>query len=118
MQYIKSLLPDIKSRINGMMLACQSELMSFGDSDQRIGQKGSLLLRLVTLYVTDFEEAIQGTSKTLHSTDEYIGGAKLSHIFTNIHHATIMSMDAADDLTVDQVRLAIKNSTVPSICHL
>lgn len=99
------------------MLNCQAELMSYGDAslDRKAGQRGSLLLRLVTLYYTDFQEAIQGSTRSLHSlpTDELVGGARLSHIFTASYGGTVSAMDAAQDLSLEQVRTAIRNSSVP-----
>jgi dynamin 1-like protein len=73
-----------------------------------------MLLKLVTLYVTDFQESIQGTSKSLHAlpTDELVGGARLAQIFHHDYGETVGMMDAADDLSLDQVRTAIKNSSV------
>ena len=86
--------------------------MSYGEGEGE--RRQHLLLRLVTLYVTDFQESIQGTSKSLHAipTDDLIGGARLLHIFNNEYGTTIGQMTAADDLSLDQVRTAIRNSSV------
>lgn len=88
--------------------------MSYGG--ESVGEKRQqLLLRLVTLYVTDFQEAIQGTSKSLHALpadEELIGGAKLSLIFHDEYGGLVDQMNAADDLSLDQVRLSIRNSSV------
>lgn len=54
-----------------MILATQSELQSLGDMGLP-GQahRGTLLLRLVTSYVTDFHEAIEGTLRRDATADE------------------------------------------------
>jgi dynamin 1-like protein len=96
------------------LLSCQSELLSYGEVEGE--GKQHLLLRLVTLYVTDFQESIQGSNKSLHlASDELVGGARLSYIFNQEYGAAVIQMTAADDLSLEQVRTAIRNSSVPRL---
>lgn len=119
------------------MLACQAELLSYGEGiDQAAlkgkagnSQRGTLLLRLVTMYVSDFQEAIQGTSRVFNpqpqmqpGTDQdhnappaLVGGARLSHIFHDLYAASVNEMDAAGGLSLVKVRTAIRNSSVPHL---
>lgn len=62
MQHIRDQLPELRSRINELIIATQSELTSLGDLGLP-GQahRGTLLLKLVTNYVADFHAAIEGT---------------------------------------------------------
>ena len=89
--------------------------MSYGEGEGE--RRQHLLLRLVTIYVTDFQESIQGTSKSMHTipTDDLMGGARLLYIFNNEYGMTVGHMTAADDLSLEQVRTAIRNSSVPHL---
>ena len=96
-------------------MSCQAELRAYGDElgNERQNQQRSLL-QLLTVYVTDFQEAIHGSSKSLNPerSKRLIGGARISHIFTSDYGMEVKSMEATDDLDIDQVRTAIRNSSV------
>jgi len=64
--HIREQLPELRTRINSLILVTQAELQSLGDLGIPPGKahRGTLLLRLLTSYVSDFTEAINGTLRT------------------------------------------------------
>ena len=71
LQHIRDQLPELRTRINSLILATQNELTSLGDMGlPGKAHRGTLLLRLVTSYVTDFHEAIEGTLRRDATSDE------------------------------------------------
>lgn len=75
LQHIRDQLPELRSRINELIIATQSELTSLGDLGlPGKAHRGTLLVKLVTNYVTDFHAAIEGTLRVDSTTcdDLYI----------------------------------------------
>jgi dynamin 1-like protein len=91
----------------------QHELNSFGDSTFLGEQhRGSLILKLMTEFARDFISAIDGTSLDI-STKELCGGARIYYIFHDVFGRALESIDPANNLSTQDIRTAIRNSTGP-----
>ena len=113
MAHIRDRLPDIKARLNTLMGQTQQELASYG-SKQFSGKehRGSLILQLMTRFATSFISSIDGTSSEI-STKELCGGARIYYIFNSVFGNSLETIDPTDNLSVLDIRTAIRNSTGP-----
>ena len=113
MAHIRDRLPDIKARLNTLMGQTQQELASYG-SKQFSGKehRGSLILQLMTRFATSFISSIDGTSSEI-STKELCGGARIYYIFNSVFGNSLESIDPTVNLSVLDIRTAIRNSTGP-----
>jgi dynamin 1-like protein len=75
-------------------------------------QQGSLVLKLMTEFARDFVASIDGTSMEL-STKELCGGARIYYIFHDVFGMALESVDPTHNLTTQDIRTAIRNSTGP-----
>ena len=113
MAHIRDRLPDIKARLNTLMGQTQQELASYG-SKQFAGKehRGSLILQLMTRFATSFISSIDGTSTEI-STKELCGGARIYYIFNSVFGNSLETIDPTMNLSVLDIRTAIRNSTGP-----
>ncbi|KAI7163617.1 dynamin GTPase [Hortaea werneckii] len=113
MGHIRERLPDIKARLNTLMGQTQQELASYG-TDTFIGKehRGSLILQLMTRFATSFISSIDGTSSEI-STKELCGGARIYYIFNSVFGNSLETVDPTHNLSVLDIRTAIRNSTGP-----
>ena len=113
MAHIRDRLPDIKARLNTLMGQTQQELASYG-SKQFSGRdhRGSLILQLMTRFATSFISSIDGTSSEI-STKELCGGARIYYIFNSVFGNSLETIDPTHNLSVLDIRTAIRNSTGP-----
>jgi dynamin 1-like protein len=113
MSHIRDRLPDIKARLNTLMGQTQQELASYG-SKQFSGKdhRGSLILQLMTRFATSFITSIDGTSSNI-STKELCGGARIYYIFNSVFGNSLETIDPTHNLSVLDIRTAIRNSTGP-----
>lgn len=113
MSHIRDRLPDMKARLNTLMGQAQQELASFGDvaimGDQH---RGTLILKHMTQFARDFVASIDGTSFDI-STKELCGGARVYYIFQDVFGQALASINPVQNLTVHDIRTAIRNSTGP-----
>lgn len=113
MSHIRDRLPDMKARLNTLMGQAQQELLSFGDTafmgDQH---RGTLILKMMTQFAKDFVASIDGTSFDI-STKELCGGARVYYIFQDVFGQALNSINPTQNLTVQDIRTAIRNSTGP-----
>jgi dynamin 1-like protein len=113
MQHIREKLPDIKARLNTLMGQTQQELASYGEPQFSAPQhRGSLILQLMTRFATSFVSSIDGTSSEI-STKELCGGARIYYIFNSVFGHSLDRIDPTHNLTVHDIRTAIRNSTGP-----
>jgi dynamin 1-like protein len=91
----------------------QQELASYG-SKQFSGKehRGSLILQLMTRFATSFISSIDGTSSEI-STKELCGGARIYYIFNSVFGNSLETIDPTHNLSVLDIRTAIRNSTGP-----
>lgn len=113
MGHIRERLPDIKARLNTLMGQTQQELVSYG-TDTFTGKehRGSLILQLMTRFATSFISSIDGTSSEI-STKELCGGARIYYIFNSVFGNSLETIDPTHNLSVLDIRTAIRNSTGP-----
>ncbi|KAI5285542.1 Dynamin- GTPase protein, partial [Ascosphaera acerosa] len=113
MAHIRDRLPDIKARLNTLMGQTQQELASYGNK-QFAGKehRGSLILQLMTRFASSFIASIDGTSSDI-STKELCGGARVYYIFNSVFGNSLETIDPTHNLTVLDIRTAIRNSTGP-----
>lgn len=125
MNHIREKLPDMKARLNTLMGQTQQELNSFGDATF-LGEQhrvctsqgpvadiqGSLILKLMTEFARDFVSSIEGTSLEI-STKELCGGARIYYIFNEVFGHALQTIDPTQNLTINDIRTAIRNSTGP-----
>lgn len=113
MSHIRDRLPDIKARLNTLMGQTQQELASYGNM-QFSGKehRGSLILQLMTRFASSFISSIDGTSMEI-STKELCGGARIYYIFNSVFGNSLETIDPTTNLSVLDIRTAIRNSTGP-----
>lgn len=113
LNHIREKLPDMKARLNTLMGQTQQELNAFGDfAAFDPNSQGPLILRLMTQFARDFVSSVEGT--TVHiSTKELSGGARIYYIFNDVFGNALSSIDATGNLTTQDIRTAIRNSTGP-----
>ncbi|KAF2397586.1 dynamin GTPase [Trichodelitschia bisporula] len=113
MNHIRERLPDIKARLNTLMGQTQQELASYGNvAFTGKEHRGSLILQLMTRFATSFISSIDGTSSEI-STKELCGGARIYYIFNSVFGNSLESIDPTHNLSVLDIRTAIRNSTGP-----
>ena len=113
MNHIREKLPDMKARLNTLMGQTQQELNAFGDATFLGEQhRGSLILKLMTEFSKDFVASIEGTSLEI-STKELCGGARIYYIFNEVFGTALQSIDPTTNLSLADIRTAIRNSTGP-----
>ncbi|KAF1959190.1 dynamin-1 [Byssothecium circinans] len=113
MSHIRDRLPDIKARLNTLMGQTQQELASYGDAAFTGKEhRGSLILQLMTRFASSFISSIDGTSAEI-STKELCGGARIYYIFNSVFGNSLETVDPTQNLSVLDIRTAIRNSTGP-----
>ncbi|KAJ1860133.1 Dynamin- GTPase protein [Coemansia sp. RSA 2703] len=114
MQHIRDHLPNIKTKINALISQTEQELSSYGhmSSDKDGVSKSGRMLKLITLFATEFNNSIEGTAPEM-STAELCGGARLYYIFNDIFASGLDSVNPTANLTNNDIRTAIRNSTGP-----
>ncbi|KAL3235149.1 Dynamin-related protein DNM1 [Nakaseomyces bracarensis] len=111
--HIKEKLPDIKTRLNTLVSQTEQELSQYGDvGDINKENRAGLVLQLMNKFATTFISSIDGTSSEI-STKELSGGARIYYIYNSIFGNTLKSIDPTTNLTVMDIRTAIRNSTGP-----
>jgi dynamin 1-like protein len=91
----------------------QQELASYGDvAFTGKEHRGSLILQLMTRFASSFISSIDGTSTEI-STKELCGGARIYYIFNSVFGNSLEQVDPTQNLSVLDIRTAIRNSTGP-----
>lgn len=113
MSHIRDKLPDMKARLNTLMGQTQQELATYGDPSLfGPANRGALVLKLMTQFVRDFVSSIDGTQAEV-STKELCGGARIFYIFHDVFGSALESIHPMANLTEQDIRTAIRNSTGP-----
>ncbi|KAI8095307.1 Dynamin central region-domain-containing protein [Thamnidium elegans] len=111
--HIREKLPDLRSKLSSLIGQTQHELSQYGDPAFAGSiHRGSLILKLLTMFSTEFISSIDGTSSSI-STKELSGGARIYFIFNSIFGTALDSIHPCANLTDDDIRTAIRNSTGP-----
>ncbi|XP_078443415.1 dynamin-related protein 3A-like [Wolffia australiana] len=109
-QHIRLVLPELKNRLNAQMIAVTKELRSYGETMESIEEKRIFLLNVLTKYCEDFSAMIDGKYLDMPTT-ELSGGARFLYIFQSIFVKHLEEIDPCEDLTDDEIRMAIQNAT-------
>lgn len=113
MSHIRDKLPDIKARLNTLIGQTEQELAFFGDTELTTNEnRAGLVLQLMNKFATNFITSIDGTSSDI-STKELCGGARIYYIYNKIFGNSLKSISPTANLTVSDIRTAIRNSTGP-----
>lgn len=113
MGHIRDKLPDIKARLNTLIGQTEQELASFGDTGLITNEnRAGLVLQLMNKYATNFVSSIDGTSSDI-GTRELCGGARVYYIYNNIFGNSLKAISPTANLTIYDIRTAIRNSTGP-----
>lgn len=103
----------MKARLNTLIGQTQQELREFGDPTfMGDVHRGSLVLKLMTQFGTDFVASIDGTSPST-STKELGGGARIYYIFDETFGQALDSINPTDNLTNQDIMTAIRNAKGP-----
>ncbi|GMM32836.1 dynamin-related GTPase [Saccharomycopsis crataegensis] len=115
MNHIREKLPDIKAKLNTLMGQTEQELLSYGDPKQySIANRGNLILKLISKFANNFTGSIEGDKiDNIISTKELCGGARIYYIYHNIFSKILRSIDPCLNLSMLDIRIAIRNSTGP-----
>ncbi|KAL0140014.1 Dynamin central region-domain-containing protein [Mucor lusitanicus] len=111
--HIREKLPDLRSKTSSLIGQTQHELSQYGDpAFTGSVHRGSLILKLLTMYSSEFVSSIDGTSSSI-STKELSGGARIYFIFNSIFGHALDGIYPCTNLTDDDIRTAIRNSKGP-----
>lgn len=113
MNHIRERLPDIKAKLNTLMGQTEQELASYGNLNIVSKEnRGGLILQMMNKFATSFMNSIEGNSSEI-STKELCGGARIYYIYNEVLGNSLMSINPLQNLTVIDIRTAIRNSTGP-----
>ncbi|XP_020247352.1 dynamin-related protein 3A-like isoform X2 [Asparagus officinalis] len=111
-QHIKAVLPGLKSRINAQLVTVAKEHAAFGDVAESKAGQGVKLLNILAKYSEAFCSMVEGKNEEL-STAELSGGARIHYIFQSIFVKSLEEVDPFEDVTDEDIRMAIQNATGP-----
>eukprot|EP01117_Protostelium_nocturnum_P005062 TRINITY_DN1831_c0_g1_i1.p1 TRINITY_DN1831_c0_g1~~TRINITY_DN1831_c0_g1_i1.p1 ORF type:complete len:608 (-),score=242.12 TRINITY_DN1831_c0_g1_i1:19-1842(-) len=113
-QHIRNTLPELKSKVNKMLADAQQEMLTYGDPlyDTK-GSQGALLLQIITRFVTNYGDVIDGKATDMISTNELYGGARVSYIFNETFGRCLDNVNPTEGLSQDDIRTAIRNANGP-----
>ncbi|KAI0503779.1 hypothetical protein KFK09_014722 [Dendrobium nobile] len=100
------------SRINSQLVAVAKEHAAYGDVVESKAGQGEKLLNILTKYCEAFTSMIEGKNEEL-STAELSGGVRIHYIFQSIFVKSLEEVDPCEDVSDEDIRMAIKNATGP-----
>ncbi|KAK9813544.1 hypothetical protein WJX73_006112 [Symbiochloris irregularis] len=109
--HIRAVLPHIRGRLEDALSRRVVELQVYGHTPpgHTSAQRGALLLQLLDAYAVRYSEMLEGRSEAL-PVSELAGGARIRHIFQDIFHQGLSSLNPSSELSEEDVRTAIKNT--------
>lgn len=111
-QHIRETLPALKSQLNSYFQAIEEEMRTYGDAMESKEKKGAIILDMLRSYNEAFCSLIDGKNCEM-STEELTGGARIRYIFQSIFVKALEEVDPCEDLSDDDIRIAIENSMGP-----
>ncbi|CAI0556975.1 unnamed protein product [Linum tenue] len=111
-QHIKALLPGLKSRISDALVSVAKEHASYGEITESKAGQGALVLNIISKYYEAFASMLEGRNEEL-STSQLSGVAFIEYVFQSIFVRTLEEVDPCEDLTDDDIRIAIQNACGP-----
>ncbi|XP_025888329.1 dynamin-related protein 3A isoform X3 [Solanum lycopersicum] len=82
-QHIRNVLPTLKTDLTSQLVAAEKELHAYGEALESKGERGAMLLNILTKYSEAFSSEVDGKSQAM-TTKELSGGARIHHIFQSI----------------------------------
>jgi replication fork clamp-binding protein CrfC len=112
-RHIEKCLPELRTKINNMLIEKQKEIQTYGDPtlSTKNGQLGKLL-QIITDFCNNYKNSIDGKISKL-SINEIYGGARIKYIFNELFSKCIDNINPVEDLTLDEIRMAMNNATGP-----
>ncbi|CAL1410086.1 unnamed protein product [Linum trigynum] len=111
-QHIKAILPGLKSRISDALVSVAKEHASYGEITESKAGQGALVLNIISKYYEAFASMLEGRNEEL-STSQLSGVAFIEYVFQSIFVRTLEEVDPCEDLTDDDIRIAIQNACGP-----
>lgn len=111
MEHIRKCLPELRSKINAQLKEKNKELAKLGSALGENEDVGAALLSIINHYAMEFNQALEGKAHEVISATELYGGARINYIFHDIYAKELDKMDPFEDLTLDDMRTAIRNAT-------
>jgi dynamin 1-like protein len=74
--------------------------------------QGAKLLNILAKYCEAFSSMVEGKNEDI-STIELSGGARIHYIFQSIFVKSLEEVDPCEDVTDEDIRMAIQNATGP-----
>ncbi|CAN4075747.1 unnamed protein product [Withania somnifera] len=90
-QHIRNVLPTLKTDLTSHLVAVEKELRAYGEALESKGERGAMLLNILTKY----------------------SEARIYHIFQSIYVKSLEEVDPCEDLSDEDIRIAIYNATGP-----
>ncbi|KAG5186926.1 Dynamin central region-domain-containing protein [Tribonema minus] len=121
MRHIRDCLPEIKSKLNMMMLSVQQEMAELGEPTDAasVNNLGATLLTLLSKFATNFQAAVDGRGSSPDGIEmnELYGGARISYVFHEVFARSLEGVNPFDGLADEDIRTAIcnANGTRPSL---
>ncbi|KRZ60542.1 Dynamin-1-like protein [Trichinella nativa] len=109
MHHIRDCLPELKSRVNILMLKYQNMLYTCGEQVQ---DQSQMLLRILTRFANSYCATVEGNAKNIE-TSELCGGARICYIFHNTFARALENINPLDGLSEKEILTAIRNATGP-----
>ncbi|KAI5354059.1 PREDICTED: dynamin-related [Prunus dulcis] len=109
-QHIRMVFPALKADLNSKMGTVLKELQTNGKPIESKMEQGVILLNILTQYCEAFAAMVDGKSQEM-STKELSGGARIHYILQSIFVKCLEEVDPCDDLTDDDIRMAIQNAS-------
>jgi len=77
--------------------------------------EGALLLSLLNKFSSNYVNLIEGTAfnENENKSNELFGGSRINHIFTQKYTPYLIKLDACENLSEEDIKLAIRNSKGP-----
>ncbi|XP_060179420.1 dynamin-related protein 3A-like isoform X2 [Lycium barbarum] len=111
-QHIRNVLPTLKTDLTSHLVAVEKELHAYGEALDSKGEKGAMLLNILTKYSEAFSAEVDGNTQAM-TTKELSGGARIHHVFQSIFGKSLEDVDPCEDLSDEDIRIAIHNATGP-----
>uniref|UniRef100_A0A453GC44 Dynamin-type G domain-containing protein n=2 Tax=Aegilops tauschii subsp. strangulata TaxID=200361 RepID=A0A453GC44_AEGTS len=111
-QHIRTILPGLKARISSQLTAIAKEHAFYGDPVESKAGQGAKLLNILAKYCDAFSSMVEGKNEDI-STIELSGGARIHYIFQSIFVKSLEGVDPCEDVTDEDIRMAIQNATGP-----
>eukprot|EP00658_Telonema_sp_P-2_P037756 TRINITY_DN2713_c0_g2_i2.p1 TRINITY_DN2713_c0_g2~~TRINITY_DN2713_c0_g2_i2.p1 ORF type:complete len:539 (+),score=171.82 TRINITY_DN2713_c0_g2_i2:30-1619(+) len=109
LRHIAAVLPDLKHRVVSQRDRHIAELDKMGDwKSHSVENRGRVLLQVLNKFCNAFNAMVEGKE---HGGDLITGGARIGWIFTEVFKPAVEGLSPLQDLSDDELRMAMKNST-------